>query len=320
MKPNIRRLFALLTCLLLLFALLFPAAAASPIDLEQEASMTIRLLYNDVEPIPNATFDVYRLACVDELAEYALEPLFASYPITLKNNTIESWNDLAYTLRGYVEADSLAPTYVLTTDENGSVYQGQLEPGLYLVLGRKLVSGNATYTVTPAIVALPGMSVDSGEWNYDVTVLPKCDREEIPDEKTVSRKVLKVWDDGGVTENRPKTINISLLRDGVLYEKVTLDETSNWRFEWPQLPATDADGGVIEWSVVEDAVMNYTTKVELTGTTFVVTNTSPGVKPPVKPDPELPKTGLLWWPVPMLLCIGILFLIIGISRRRRYES
>lgn len=36
-------------------------------------------------------------------------------------------------------------------------------------------------------------------------------------------------------------------------------------------------------------------------------------------DPHLPQTGLLWWPVPVLLCAGLCLTEIGAVRRRRTE-
>lgn len=37
------------------------------------------------------------------------------------------------------------------------------------------------------------------------------------------------------------------------------------------------------------------------------------------PENKLPKTGVLWWPVPVLLFAGLTFLMIGVVRRRRYS-
>lgn len=34
---------------------------------------------------------------------------------------------------------------------------------------------------------------------------------------------------------------------------------------------------------------------------------------------KLPQTGVLWWPVPLLLCAGIVFVMVGIIRRRRSD-
>ena len=37
---------------------------------------------------------------------------------------------------------------------------------------------------------------------------------------------------------------------------------------------------------------------------------------PVPTGPALPQTGQLWWPVPLLICAGLLFVVIGLVRRR----
>lgn len=42
----------------------------------------------------------------------------------------------------------------------------------------------------------------------------------------------------------------------------------------------------------------------------------PQPKPPKPHEPVLPQTGLLWWPVPVLLALGLLFVVIGLTRRR----
>lgn len=312
-----RGIVCLLIALVLVFALL-PAQvlAIDPIDPKAPVSLTLDFRYTDT-PIPGAVFHVYRLACVDESANFAVEKQFAEYPISLKNNTVETWNELAYTLKGFVEADDLAPMATLTTDEAGQARLEDIEAGLYLLLGEKLTDGDFTYIIQPTVVCLPDRAKDEETWTYDATVFPKSSREENPVEKTISRKVLKVWDDNDYADNRPKEISFTLLRDGVAYDTVTVTEADNWRYEWKDLPACDDSGAQIDWLVIEKAVPEYTTKVEQNGPAFIVTNTSPAIKPPVKPDPVLPKTGLLWWPVPMLLCFGVLFLIIGVSRRKK---
>ena len=36
------------------------------------------------------------------------------------------------------------------------------------------------------------------------------------------------------------------------------------------------------------------------------------------PGERIPQTGMLWWPVPVLFCAGLVFIMIGAIRRRRY--
>ena len=94
-----------------------------------------------------------------------------------------------------------------------------------------------------------------------------------------------------------------------------LNEQNNWRHTWEQLPADH------EWLVAEDPVPDYSTSIELEGITFTVKNSNTRINPPAPPtpptpEPQLPRTGLYWWPVLVLAVAGLLFLTAGFLRRR----
>lgn len=151
--------------------------------------------------------------------------------------------------------------------------------------------------------------------------------------------VVKVWDDTGKTSSRPKSVTMQLLKDGQLYDTVTLNADNNWRHTWKGLDRK------YMWQVVETTVPSgYTVCIDREGTAFVVTNTAKGTgsssssnKPPVTPTTpngnnggggngngngggsKLPQTGMLWWPVPVLAAAGMVVFVIGWSRRRRQE-
>ena len=97
--------------------------------------------------------------------------------------------------------------------------------------------------------------------------------------------------------------------------------------------ACKAGGSSYTWTVVEKENSGYTVQVERDGITFVITNTyvpeepeptEPTEPTPTKPTnptkPNLPQTGQLWWPVPVLLIAGLLFVILGLIRRRRFDD
>ena len=54
------------------------------------------------------------------------------------------------------------------------------------------------------------------------------------------------------------------------------------------------------------------------GNTFTITNTCD--KSDTTDKPNLPQSGQLWWPVPILLTTGLLCVVIGLLRRRRAEN
>lgn len=156
---------------------------------------------------------------------------------------------------------------------------------------------------------------------------------------TVTRRVQKIWDDSGHTENRPQEVVVQLLKDGVVSSTVTLSASNNWSYTWSGLDANS------NWQIVERDVANgYTVLVEREGDLFRVTNTyqedvpvtppstgeseappsaesiEPAPEPEPEPEEKLPQTGMLWWPVPVLACGGISLFFAGWARRRRQED
>ena len=121
----------------------------------------------------------------------------------------------------------------------------------------------------------------------------------------VDKTVLKVWkNDGAHPEERPAEIQAALLCSGEVYEVVTLNAENGWIYHW-----TDLDGEK-EWTIVEYTVLDkYTSSVTQDGNMFIITNTYS----------EIPQTGQLWWPVPMLLAVGLGMIVIGLFRRRGAE-
>jgi len=116
---------------------------------------------------------------------------------------------------------------------------------------------------------------------------------------------------------------VRLLQDGEVYDTVQLDAENLWRHTWEELDANH------HWTVVEEEMDDYNVLVTREGITFVVTNTydpeepvpTPTPQPTPPPDdtpdnPKLPQTGQLWWPVPMLISLGLLLIVIGLLRRR----
>ena len=65
----------------------------------------------------------------------------------------------------------------------------------------------------------------------------------------------------------------------------------------------------------------YTESSIKEGNTVVLTNTSttPVIEEKPKPSNQLPLTGQLQWPIPVLVIAGIMFLIIG-KACRKYEE
>lgn len=346
-----RRLCACLICLVLICTLL-PASAQAHglIDPGKRASLTIEY------PCKGIAFELYRVADVSAYGAYTLDGDFQAYSVSLEQPDQAGWQALATALDGYVTRDALKPLVSGATDADGRLTFSELETGLYLVTWKRHTTGGYTYTPKPFLVSLPGLNAED-DWIYDVTAVPKYDRKSSGGgggSDTIRRKVLKVWEDSGAPSKRPEEITVQLLRDGMVWDTVTLNEKNNWSYEWSRLSDD------YSWKVTEaDVPEGYTVKVSQEGITFVVTNTytpdepdnpdqpgnpdepdhpdtpNPPGQPSVnhpdespnppgrpvsgEPETKLPQTGVLWWPVPLLACGGVGLFLIGWAQRRSEE-
>ena len=344
-KRMVAYLLAVLMCICILP---ISVSAASKIDIGKDVSL--KVIYEDgSRKLSDVSFSLYRVAEVNENAKCRLTGDFKKYEdaVSLKNLDAAGWKDTALTLKGYVQRDNVPATRTAKTNASGEFSLENLETGMYLVIGDRTEVGNYIYTAEPILLFLPGQDKVSGEWQYDVTVHVKYDRDHSggggggKEDKEKSYKVLKVWKDEGHKKERPNKITVQLLRDGKVYDKVDLTEKNNWRHTWKDL------SDKYEWMVVEKEEDNYTVSVSKEGTTFVMTNTydnppgenPPGENPPGEDPPDedeedemvlgdideiipkteeiLPKTGALWWPVPVLACGGLILIMAGCFLKRR---
>lgn len=336
-----RRFLASLLMLSLLCCFGTTAFAYETVDTEREVSLTV-YFGKDGDGFSGVGFRVYRVAEVSAGAQFTLTGEFADYPVKVNGLNSSGWRALAQTLDGYAARDDLDPLRTAETGNDGKAFFDHLDTGLYLVTGDRYRQGRYTYTPEPFLIALPTLD-EADAWVYDVTASCKYDSDYNPpggggDEDTIDRKVLKVWEDDGNEDKRPDEIIVQLLRDGEVYDTVTLSERNNWKHTWNDL---DED---YSWRVVEyDTPDGYTVTVDRQGITFVMTNSQTeeipdepppeGGTPPDEPTPPpedipdeptptgpgLPQTGMLWWPVPVLACAGLFLFLIGWGKRRHAE-
>ena len=319
-----KRTLALLAAVLCLLTSV--AQAAGSIDLTRKPTLT--LTYRDGKTVlSGAKFSIYRVADADEMGELTVRSEFDEFDLDIRGKNDRRWREMAQTLESYVLRRELTPADSGKTDKTGMLTfptQGKtLAAGLYLVIGERHTQGGNDYDAEPFFVLLPTQDLENNEWVYDVSANVKFGKTPVPDDgDTVTRKVLKVWDDDGAEDSRPQEITVELLRNGKVYDTVKLSEKNNWRYTWLDL---DADA---RWSVTEKTVSGYTVSITREGITFVVTNTK---KPdrtdtpdtPVKPSnpsspakPTLPQTGAVWWHVEALALSGLVFLILGALDRK----
>lgn len=302
-------------CLLLVLLMLptISAAAVGNIDTAKELSLTV--YYHDGStPLVGATFKLYKVADMNSYGEFAVTDEFKSLDIGDRLNDDAEWKLLATTLEAYVLEGNIAAVDSGVTDENGLLRfpaDGKsLDTGLYLILGAKHLQNGTYYEPTPLMLTLPTYDSKGDEWVYAVTVEPKFE-SGFDSSDTLDRKVIKIWNDEGSEDKRPKEIKVNLLCDGKVYATVVLSAENNWRYEWTGLDASH------DWKVTEVVPDGYTVTISRDGTTFIVTNTpdTPGDKPP--DEPKLPQTGQLWWPVAVLGMSGLVLLTLGLLSKKR---
>lgn len=294
-------LLSILTLLFVPFAVHGEEATPLP---EGQGKITINFHTGapDSDPIVGNVFHLYRVATLNDENEFTLTEQFAGSQVKIED--LED-SALVRTLAAYAAANGLTPEMSGVTNNFGRLVFEPLDDGLYLIVGENHVDGKVTYTPTPFIVPMPSSE------GRDMTVEPKYDRFE-EKEDPIERRVLKIWKDEGYENERPAQIVVQLLCDNEVYDEVILNAENNWRHTW-----SDLESGH-NWQIAEKEVPEgYTVSVDQQGITFTVTNTynppppPPTEPPPSEPPPSLPQTGMLWWPIPVLLGGGVLLMLLG---------
>ncbi|MBE5036187.1 Cna B-type domain-containing protein, partial [Gallibacter intestinalis] len=80
----------------------------------------------------------------------------------------------------------------------------------------------------------------------------------------------KIWNDkDNADQVRPAEITIKLLQNGAEYDQKTVSAADQWKYSFTDLPKYDANGAEYEYTVKEEPVAGYSSKVE----GYDVTNT-----------------------------------------------
>lgn len=306
---------ALLALVLLGSILPLGARAIDHIDLSRTGTLTITSKYNEQTPLKEAEFQLYRVAVPDIQCNLTATDRFLPLTAGWNLNKLdqEEWQALADHLMTQVRENRLTPDRAEKTNEAGRVTFEQLELGLYLILSAPHRQDLITFEPKPVLVMVPNRNMtgdDIDSWHYSVELTDK------PVEAKDALKVIKFWDDNNnEAHKRPDRLTIYLLKDGADFASVTLPQNGKWEYIWENLEYGP------KWSVRED-----TSKLEKIpyhcgepirddkGTDYIVWTITNTYTPP-GPE-ELPQTGQLWWPVPVLLTAGLFFVLLGLLRRR----
>lgn len=242
-------------------------------------------------PVANMNVSLYRVADVN----YNLVDAFSHYSIDLKQDVQGAANALENRiLMDGIEADA--------SNSSDSSYKASftgLETGIYLVVGKEVESNGVFYMPQVSLVSL------SGDLSVDLKVETSVKPSRI--------HVLKVWKKDN-KKSRPKSIEVCLLRsDGIVVDKVVLNSDNQWSTTWDNL-STSYTYSVMETSVPSGYKESCTREKD----TIVLTNTGSDKYRVEKKDEVLPNSGQLWWPVPVLLFVGLV--LFGLGRHFKNEE
>lgn len=357
-KFDFRRVTAFLLCLLLCGVSLPQNVSAA--KLEEVESCTLDLSYTikvgeEEQSMENVEFRLYRVAEITDAVTFRRVAPFDAYAVTASD-----WLSRAATLAGYVARDKVEPTASAVTNGEGKVFFEALLPGLYLIVGDSKTIGDYRYTPTPFLLSLPytedGVSWEPNVVTFAKYTRNYIGGGGGPDPKPLQYHVLKVWEDKGNEESRPQSVTVDLLRNGEVYDSVELSAGNNWRHDWTNL-SPNADWQVTERAV--EGYTASVSQSGITFVITNTLRNSPPHGPGETPSPEetpppeedledwepplgdmkledppqeeelednevplanLPQTGQLWWPVPILAMGGVLLMFLGFAQRRRWSA
>lgn len=291
---NILKIFLILSACVFSFTCVYA---------EETGSITVNT------PMEDMKVSLYRVGEFTEQGTFTLTKQYQSYSVSLDHSSSEEWQAAANTLAQYIERDGVQADVEGVSSSNHTIAFNELSCGLYLMIGsEKEVNDHGSievYTPQVSFIALPDVSTDDP---YRITTVMKCEKN---DYTYTSLHVLKVWKQD--TANiRPASIQVDLLQkdtegNTIVYDQQILSAENQWSYTW----------NVVETTVPE----GYTESSIKEGNTVVLTNTSttPVTEEKPKPSNQLPLTGQLQWPIPVLVIAGIMFLIIG-KVCRKYEE
>lgn len=244
-----------------------PAVVPPAITEGHGAIQVLRMV--DDKPIENAGVSIYRVGNLESGVPSWTEE-YAGYKLTLKPSDEETFSVLPQNLVTVIRRDNKEALKTGMTNSDGKVSFSDLEDGLYLVTGDRYQYSGYYYDPIPFLVFMPYLTEEQA-LDRDIDLEIKHTATRVPSsggDSTVSRKVLKVWDDESNEEQRPEYVTVQLLNGEKVVDTQSLSAANNWRFTWTNL---NRNG---DWSVAEvDVPEHYSASTKREGVTFVVTNT-----------------------------------------------
>lgn len=211
-----------------------------------------------------------------------------------------------------------------------------IDSALYLLVIDAYTAGETRYQPQVSLITVPSEDPETpGVYTNHLVIDAKVKEESKPTGET-EITVIKLWETetGSVmnTMDRlggekstlsrmevvyPDHIVAVLYQDGKAKEKVTLSARNHWQYTFTNL----AKGHT--YQVMEESVPKGYSLTIWSGQDKVILHNRRRPTEPTKPtepkpkDKELPFTAVLWWPVYILVMVGLISLCLAALRRRK---
>ncbi|RKM56401.1 Cna B-type domain-containing protein [Butyrivibrio sp. X503] len=331
------------------------AHARSAVDLTKTGSLSVTYKFGDDKLFDGVQSHIYKIGSVTEIGEFTLDSDYAGLT-SISINSIKDQGQWKQVLEAVMPTAVLQhkPAYT-SVSQNGKASFSGIGLGLYLVYTEDLLYDDCRYVFSPFLVTVPQLG-DDDEWIYDgaqyiAEATAKCEKYDI--DREVQFELHKRWNDSGNENVRPTSISVLIKRNGEEYKRVTLNSGNGWSYSWKDKPGyiwefeETIEGNNSSYTVSitknEDSdglMVVYTMTNTYNDTTPPPPGppgTPPGGPPSTPPGPpqfpdvlgairelpavlgarRLPQTGQLWWPLPILLIVGIFFIVKGIRKNHK---
>lgn len=262
------------------------------LDLTKKGNIDIILSDNNNNLVKNAEITIYKLA------DATIKNNNLTYKYDTSLNSCKQNIDKGILTNNELECvlTNNITKITKTTNSLGKVEFKDLDLGLYLIMQTNEVKDYSK--IKPFLLGLP--TIEEDKWVYSISGTPKVEIKSLFD-----LNVLKEWN---VLSNKkiPDSIEVELLENGEVIDKVTLSKENNWTHIWEQLPKSDS------YSIREVNVpVGFTATYRIEDNKIIVTNSE-----------KLVQTGDMPWIYELLGVVGITFILVGIilDRRKNYEK
>lgn len=306
-----KKIILAMALILTLSCVALPAFAAEAIDTGKTANLTVSLM-DGTRPIPGAAVYIWKAADVSGSSSsiiYTPTEKFSGYDLSFDFKENIDWTRFVNTAVSVIDANSIVRDAAARSDGSGNAVFSGLETGLYIIRVSQTTANGRRYTFQPAVILLPWPQNPGAEsyewvWTYDVTIMPKQSSEPVQETTSDTNPP-----DTNPPDTTPPDTNPP---DNPPDNPPTPDTPPDTPPDNPPTPESPSEEPSIE--IPDDDIPLIFPPSDTPEDEIIPDDEIPmGV-------PKIPKSGLLWWPVPILGIAGVGLIAGGAILRKHGEK